>query len=128
MRAFKKANRRTQRLAAHRSQRFTRLARATLNQITESTQPNFNPSRSTGFSIRKFDYVITVCDRAAESCPMFSGDPKRIDWSFEHPAAVKDEEERRRAFKNVATGLAGRRRIWLSLSDVSRRLEERFPK
>src|SRR4051812_31005672 len=34
---------------------------------------------------KDFDYVITVCDAANESCPLFPGDPKRIHWSFQDP-------------------------------------------
>lgn len=61
-----------------------------------------------------FDYVITVCDQANESCPVFPGDPKRIHWSFPDPSAVKgSEEERLRAFRSVRDQLNMRLQTWL---------------
>lgn len=62
-----------------------------------------------------FDYVITVCDRAAEECPVFPGDPEHIHWSFEDPAAVEGEEAQAYAFNKVASEIAARLRIWLAL-------------
>ena len=58
---------------------------------------------------------------------MFPGDPERIHWSFEDPAAVKDEEARRRAFASVANGIAGRLRVWMSLPAVQRRIDAAEP-
>jgi arsenate reductase len=49
-----------------------------------------------------FDYVITVCDNAKESCPVFPGKVTRIHWSFEDPAAVDgSEDERKAAFRRI---------------------------
>lgn len=50
---------------------------------------------------RPFDYVITVCDRAKESCPVWAGSTTLLHWSFDDPAAVEDREGRRRVFCRV---------------------------
>ena len=59
------------------------------------------------FDGQHFDYVITVCDQANESCPVFPGDTERIHWSFPDPAAVEGSEtERLAAFRRVRDSLA----------------------
>jgi len=40
-----------------------------------------------------FDYVVTVCDNARESCPLFPGKTKIVHRDFEDPAAAKGSEE-----------------------------------
>lgn len=51
---------------------------------------------------QKFDYVITLCEEARESCPYFPGKGEIIHWDLENPAAVKGtEEERLTAFRIV---------------------------
>lgn len=58
---------------------------------------------------QSFDYVITVCDRASESCPVFPGAPERIHWSIADPAAVEGSDERRlRAFHDALIDLRTR--------------------
>ena len=52
-----------------------------------------------------FNYVITVCDRAKESCPMFLGTAERRHWSFEDPAAVPPAT-RLDAFRRVRDEIA----------------------
>ncbi|MGA8027913.1 MAG: arsenate reductase ArsC [Bryobacteraceae bacterium] len=54
------------------------------------------------FEGQQFDYVITLCDTAKESCPVFFGAAKRLHQSFDDPAAVNGSEEERLAlFRRV---------------------------
>lgn len=49
-----------------------------------------------------FDFVITVCDNAAESCPVFPGAAQRVQWSFEDPAeATGTGEEVLEVFRRI---------------------------
>ena len=40
-----------------------------------------------------FDYVITVCDNAKESCPIFPGRAERIHWSFDDPTEAEGDAD-----------------------------------
>jgi len=54
------------------------------------------------FAGQSFEYVITVCDNARESCPVFPATTKRIHWSLDDPAAVQGpEEDRLKEFRRV---------------------------
>jgi arsenate reductase len=65
------------------------------------------------FAGQLFDVVITVCDLAAETCPVFPGSVERIHWSFPDPAQAKGgEEERLVAFRRVRDGLSERLSTW----------------
>jgi len=67
------------------------------------------------FAGQRFDTVITVCDHAKESCPIFPGAPERIHWSFEDPAAVEgSKEEKLEAFRRVRDGLTEHLKSFLS--------------
>ncbi len=52
-----------------------------------------------------FDYVVTVCDSAKESCPLFAGAHRRIHRSFEDPAAAP-EDRQLDAFRKVRDQLS----------------------
>jgi len=43
------------------------------------------------FAGQTFDYIITVCDRVREVCPLFPGDPEQIHWSFPDPVAIEGD-------------------------------------
>jgi arsenate reductase (thioredoxin) len=67
------------------------------------------------FRAQPFDYVITVCDSAAETCPVFPGRAQRIHWSFPDPAAVEGSDAARRAaFREVREAIEARLRAWLA--------------
>src|SRR5580693_10409589 len=55
------------------------------------------------FEGQRFDYVITVCDNARETCPVFSGAAAKLHHSFEDPPAafVGPEDERMMIFRRV---------------------------
>ena len=54
------------------------------------------------FAGQRFDYVITVCDNARETCPVFFGAAEQLHHNFEDPAAIDGSEEERLAlFRRV---------------------------
>lgn len=61
----------------------------------------------------EFDYVITVCDNANETCPVFPGAAKRIHWSFDDPAeATGSEDQVAAVFRRVRDEIARRLRTF----------------
>jgi arsenate reductase (thioredoxin) len=88
------------------------------------------PRRVEEVERRGWDLVVTVCDDARESCPVFPPGPIIAHWGMPDPAAVKgDDEARRAAFLDTLAVL--RRRmgalVGLPVEDLSRaELEERI--
>ena len=77
------------------------------------------------FLDQSFDYIITVCDRVRDTCPVFRGDPQQTHWSFPDPVVIEDPEEQLAAFRRVAVELQSRVRYLLLLPHP--RTGERFP-
>lgn len=71
------------------------------------------------FIDQPFNYVITVCDNAAEQCPVFPGKATRIHWSFPDPAAVQGtEEEQLASFWQVRDAIESQLRAWVKDSGL----------
>lgn len=72
-------------------------------------------SKSVGrFVGQRFDYVITVCDRARANCPVFPGGSETLHWGIDDPVeAAGPEADRLVAFERAMTELAGRIRMFI---------------
>ncbi len=44
---------------------------------------------------KTYDYVVTVCDKGSERCPLFPGKVVRLHWSFPDPSKVEGTEEKK---------------------------------
>lgn len=68
-------------------------------------------------AMQSFDQVITVCDRAKESCPTWPAPTHLLHWSFDDPAAVADASERQERFRRVRDEIAAEIRRFLEAID-----------
>jgi arsenate reductase len=80
------------------------------------------PRASDGLEREHWDFVITVCDKAKESCPVFPGQPMLAHWGMSDPAEVVGDEAKRRAAFAAALQLI-RRRVELMLALPLEKLE-----
>ncbi len=66
------------------------------------------------YSDLAFDLVVTVCDNAAESCPVFPGDTPVAHWPFEDPAdATGSEDEILHCFRDIRDQISNRIKAFL---------------
>jgi arsenate reductase len=71
----------------------------------------------TEFLDQPFDYVITVCDRARQSCPVFPGQYNTLHWGLEDPAEVKgSDDEKLAAFRRTRLELTERLRPFIEIA------------
>ena len=79
----------------------------------------------TEFIGRPFDYVITVCDRARQTCPVFPGDHNSMHWGLDDPAEVEGSDEQKlEAFRRTRTEVATRLRPFVELARRARQTPE----
>ena len=77
---------------------------------------------ATEFLGQRFDYVITVCDRARQTCPVFPGNHNTLHWGLDDPAEVEGtDREKLEAFRRTRTEVAARLRPFVELSRRARR-------
>ena len=68
------------------------------------------------FLSQEFDYVITVCDRAKESCPVFHGAKEQFHWGFDDPAETEGtEEEVTKVFRRVRDEISEKIKSFISM-------------
>ncbi len=68
----------------------------------------------------KFDFVITVCDNARESCPVWPGQPIVAHWGSQDPDGVDGtEDQKRQAVKKVAVEIYRRLGLFTALPIAS---------
>lgn len=67
------------------------------------------------FTSRRFDYVISLCDRVREICLELPGTPQAIHWSVRDPAREPGtDDETLPAFERTAAELETRIGFWLA--------------
>jgi len=75
-----------------------------------------------GLEREQWDFVVTVCDRAKESCPIFPGRPMLAHWSIPDPAEVEgDDATKRAAFRTAFLDLSHRIDLLLALPALAPR-------
>ena len=74
------------------------------------------PRSIDGLEREHWDFVITVCDRAKEACPIFPGQPVLAHWGMADPAEVDgDDAGKRTAFREAFLLLSRRIDLLLAL-------------
>ena len=106
---------------SHPAARVNPYALATLQEFGIPWSGNA-PRSVDGLARERWDYVVTVCDRAKESCPIFPGAPALAHWSIPDPADVAGSDaEKRAAFRDTFLDLSRRIDLLLALPALAQR-------
>lgn len=91
----------------------------TLRVLRENLKIDASDARSKSweeYQDIQFDFVITVCDNARESCPYWPGQPIIAHWGVPDPAAAEgSDEDQLHAFKEAAIVLSRRIELFVNL-------------
>lgn len=76
---------------------------------------NHTPEHVDRYTGETFDYVVTVCDNAAQNCPVFPGEAVRLHWPFDDPAAFTGPDDSvLEVFRRVRDEIDRKIREWLA--------------
>lgn len=71
----------------------------------------------TEFLGQRFDYVVTLCDQARQTCPVFPGGGESMHWGYDNPAeATGDEAARLAVFERVLRQISARIRVFIPVA------------
>ncbi len=89
-------------------------------RVLEEAGIDWSGARSKGiteFLDQRFDYVITVCDRARATCPVFPGSSNTLHWGLDDPAAIAGTDDQKlAAFQLTATEISARLRPFIEVA------------
>ncbi|MDL5054017.1 arsenate reductase ArsC [Oscillatoria laete-virens NRMC-F 0139] len=101
---------------SHPTGKVNPFAIRTLKEIYKIEPDDARSKSMDEFKDTHLDFVITVCDNARESCPVWPGQPIVAHWGSEDPAAVEgDDEKKFRAFQRTAQEIYRRLDIFTNL-------------
>ena len=90
------------------------------SRVIEEAGIDWSGARSksiTEFLDQQFDYVITVCDRARATCPVFPGSTNTLHWGLDDPSEVEGtDEEKLAAFRRTETEISARLRPFIEVA------------
>ena len=89
-------------------------------RVIEEAGIDWSAARSksiTEFLDQTFDYVITVCDRARATCPVFPGSSNTLHWGLDDPSEVEgSDDEKLAAFRRTETEVSARLRPFIEVA------------
>ncbi|MBI1738469.1 MAG: arsenate reductase ArsC [Acidobacteria bacterium] len=71
----------------------------------------------------EFDYVITLCDSAAQECPTYPARRARLHWGLPDPAAADGDPALQRAmFREICDEIERRLREWMAKEGLLKKM------
>jgi arsenate reductase len=85
-----------------------------LEEIGLDTSEQYAKGLDTYMGKHHFGYLVTVCSKAEEKCPVFPGMGVRLHWPFDDPAALEgSDEEKLQKFRQVRDQIDAVVRSWV---------------